>query len=192
MGLSTYSRNGIANGFINGVPFVVPRQCFSLHDGNPATGTNAATTLIGTDEERAQVTSSDATTGSTASTGDPATWSITEAATITYLGQHDVRSPGAVENRRRSRRPARHCRRRRHCHPVELWRDGGCLMPVLFDSTTQATQLIAGGSASGSKTGTHRCRRSRAIAWWPTWGAVDRRGRRVWRDVLGDVRRVPR
>ena len=35
MGLSTYARNGIANGFVNGVPFVVPVQCFSLHDGNP-------------------------------------------------------------------------------------------------------------------------------------------------------------
>ena len=95
MGLSTYARNGIANGFVNGVPFVVPVQCFSLHDGNPGDeGTNAATTLIGTDEERAQATSSDATTGSTTSTGDPATWSITETATITYLGQHDAFSGG--------------------------------------------------------------------------------------------------
>ena len=35
MGLSTYSRNGIANGFINGVPSSCPSNA-SLHDGNPA------------------------------------------------------------------------------------------------------------------------------------------------------------
>ena len=139
-------------------------------------GTNAATTLIGTDEERAQATSSDATTGSTTSTGDPATWSITEAATITYLGQHDAFS-GGNPTRCDRRRPARDRRRRGHRDPVVLHRDGG-LMPVLFDSTAQGTTLVLGGSASGSKTITHRVStfaRDRVVAYvWVLWtGAVD-------------------
>ena len=51
-------------------------------------------------------------------------------------------------------------------------------MPVLFDSSAQGTTLVAGGSASGSKTGTHRVStfaRDRMVAYvWVLWtGAVD-------------------
>ena len=51
-------------------------------------------------------------------------------------------------------------------------------MPVLFDSTAQGTTLVLGGSASGSKTITHRVStfaRDRVVAYvWVLWtGAVD-------------------
>lgn len=95
MGLSEYARNGIVNGVFTNAPFVVPVVAASLHNGNPGDeGTNAAATLVSADSDRAQITSAAADGGTAASTGDPATWHITEAGTITYLGLHDAFSGG--------------------------------------------------------------------------------------------------
>ena len=96
MPISTYLRNGIANGVMNNQALVVPVFCGTLHDGDPgfATGSNAATTLVNTVEDRAQITSAAAVNGVVSSTGEPATWTIEEATTLTHLGTYDAFSAG--------------------------------------------------------------------------------------------------
>ena len=97
MPISTYARNGIANGFMNNTPFVVPVVCGTLHDGDPgyATGTNAATTLVDTEEDRSQIFSAAAVNGVTTSTGETE-WTIEETTltTLTHIGTHDAFSGG--------------------------------------------------------------------------------------------------
>lgn len=95
MGLSEYAKNGQADTLWGGQPFVVPTVAASLHNGNPGDeGTNATSTLISADSDRAQITCAAADGGTAASTGDPATWHITEAGTVTYIGLHDAFSGG--------------------------------------------------------------------------------------------------
>lgn len=96
MPLSTYARDGIANGVVNNTPFVVPVLCATLHDGDPgsATGTNAATTLVDTEEDRAQIVSSASSNGVASSTGETTTWTVEEATTLTHIGLHDAFSAG--------------------------------------------------------------------------------------------------
>lgn len=95
MGASTYLRNGIVDSVLRNQPLVVPVFCGSLHDSNPGDdGANAATSLVNTVEDRAQITSSASVDGFGASTGDPATWEVEEATTITHLGAHDAFTAG--------------------------------------------------------------------------------------------------
>lgn len=97
MPISTYARTGIANGVMNNTPFVVPVVCGTLHtaDPEPATGTNQGTTLVDTEEGRAQIFSSAAATGTTTSTGET-TWTIAEPTltTLTHIGIHDAFTAG--------------------------------------------------------------------------------------------------
>lgn len=95
MGISTYLRNGTVNGWVNNQPLVVPTFCASLHDGNPTDeGTNAATTLIDTEEDRSQITATDAASGTATGTGDPAKWTVEEHTTLTNIGYHDAIAAG--------------------------------------------------------------------------------------------------
>lgn len=95
MSLSAYARNGIVDGLLRNQPFVVPVLCGSLHDGDPLIeGGSAAGTLIDTAVERAPITSSAAVSGSSANTGDPASWEIEESTTITHIGLHDALTSG--------------------------------------------------------------------------------------------------
>lgn len=96
MGLSTYARNGMVNGVLTNTPFVVPVVCASLYDSDPDEddGSNAATALVATESARSQVTSASAVDGTGTSTGDPATWVVTEATTITHVGCYDAASSG--------------------------------------------------------------------------------------------------
>ena len=97
MGFSAYLRNGVTDSILRNQPLVVPVFAVSLHDSDPGDeGTSAASSLVSTEEERAQVTASASMDGLGQSTGDPATWEITEASstTITYIGGHDAFTSG--------------------------------------------------------------------------------------------------
>ncbi len=95
MGASEYLRDGIVNSVLRNQPLVVPIFCGSLHDGDPGDdGGNAVASQVNSVEDRAQITSSASTDGVGASTGDPATWEVEEATTITHLGAHDAITGG--------------------------------------------------------------------------------------------------
>lgn len=95
MGASTYLNEGIGDSVTRNQPLVVPGFFASLYEGNPGDdGDNAVTTLIDAVEERSQITFAANVDGVNASTGDPATWEIEEAATISYLGVHDASTAG--------------------------------------------------------------------------------------------------
>lgn len=91
MSLSAYARNGLVNTLLRNTPFVVPVLCASLHDADPLIeGGSAAGTVIDTTSERAPITSAAAVNGVGSNTGDPATWDVREATTITHVGLHDA------------------------------------------------------------------------------------------------------
>lgn len=95
MAASEYLRDGIVDSILRNQPLVVPVFCGSLHDSDPGDdGDNATPSLVNTVEDRAQITSSASTDGLGASTGDPATWEVEEATTITHLGAHDAITGG--------------------------------------------------------------------------------------------------
>lgn len=95
MGASTYLRNGITDSILRNQALVVPVFCGSLHKTNPGDdGTNAVTSLVNTVEDRSQITSAASVDGLGASTGDPATWEVEEATTITHLGVSDAFTAG--------------------------------------------------------------------------------------------------
>lgn len=95
MGASTYLRNGITDSILRNQPLVVPVFCGSLHDSNPGDdGGSAVTSLVNTVEDRSQITAAASVDGLGASTGDPATWEVEEATTITHVGFSDAFTAG--------------------------------------------------------------------------------------------------